>query len=178
MFSLSIPSQTAFPVLFPTFLHSSLPSFHHWGPTVLFDVFLLAIHICLGQWLSDCDAGSLGVKEEEVATIYLYRALWDVARKSTVIVIKFRFASAWPALPCENSKGLQIQKALLQVVLWRRRNISLCCTAPASRACRRRAPLGQIHTLPNQYCVRLSPEVAAVCLFRLEVIKMVGLLMY
>lgn len=59
MFSLSVPSQTAFPVLFPTFLHSSLPSFHHWGPTVLFDVSLLSIHICLGQWLSDCDAGSL-----------------------------------------------------------------------------------------------------------------------
>lgn len=66
MFSLSVPSQTAFPVLFPTFLHSSLLSFHHWGPTVLFDVFLLSIHICLGQWLSNRDAGSLGVLMEQL----------------------------------------------------------------------------------------------------------------
>lgn len=60
------------------------------------------------------------MQEKEIATVCLYRIPWDVTGKSIIIVIKFRFASTWPALPCENFNGLEIQKALLQVVLWRR----------------------------------------------------------
>ena len=104
MFSPSVPSQNAFPVLFPTSLHSSLPSFRHCGPTAWFDVSLLSMHICLGQGLPDCDAGSRSVREEEATTVYLGRVLWAGTRKSTGVVIKFGFPGAWPALPCENFK--------------------------------------------------------------------------
>lgn len=120
MFSLSVPSQTAFPVLFPAFLHSSLSSFYHWKFCLMS---LSSVHICLGQRLSLwC---SLRMQEKEVATVCLYRIPWNVTGKSTVIVTKFRFASTWPALPCENFNGLETQKALLQVVLWSRRNTSM-----------------------------------------------------
>lgn len=72
--------------------------------------------------------------------------LWDITRKSTVTLMKFLFVSAWSVLP----------QASMQVVLRRRRNIFAYCTAPASWAWPKIAPLGQGHGLPNWYWQTLS----------------------
>lgn len=89
MFSLSVPSQSAFPVLFPTFLHSSLPWFHHRGTTALFSVFLLSVHIYLGQRLSGYGTGRLGMWEEEVATVCLYGSVRCHQEKHTLLSLDF-----------------------------------------------------------------------------------------
>lgn len=56
--SLSAPSQTAFPVLSPTSLQSSLLWFHHWGMAMLVSAFPLTVCFCAGRWHSGGDTGS------------------------------------------------------------------------------------------------------------------------
>lgn len=89
--------------------------------------------LCTSLWASGflCGAESLRIQEKEVATVCLHRIPWDATRKSPVIVIKFRFASTWPALLCENFNGLEIKKHCCKLCSGGGGTCP-CCMTPAS----------------------------------------------
>lgn len=57
--------------------------------TALFSVFLLSVHSYLGQWLSGCGTGRLGMWEEEVATVCLSGSMRCHQEKHTLLSLDF-----------------------------------------------------------------------------------------